>query len=83
MLHINGNLINTDLFRIQPLLTEREVADITTISVDSLRHWRATEHSGPRYIRVGATLVLYRSKDVEAWLSSYASAAQAYNGEVS
>jgi predicted DNA-binding transcriptional regulator AlpA len=53
---------------VQELLTERDVARITGLSVASVRRWRLLRQ-GPKYIKIGAA-VRYRPEDVSAWLAS-------------
>jgi predicted DNA-binding transcriptional regulator AlpA len=50
------------------LLTERDVARVTGMSVASVRRWRL-RREGPRYLKLGAA-VRYRPEDVAAWLDS-------------
>ena len=50
------------------LLTEQEVADITGMSVASVRRWRLMR-AGPRFLKLGFS-VRYKLSDVEAWLNS-------------
>jgi predicted DNA-binding transcriptional regulator AlpA len=51
---------------LQELLTERDVARVTGLSVASVRRWRLLG-IGPKYIKIGAA-VRYRSEDISAWL---------------
>jgi predicted DNA-binding transcriptional regulator AlpA len=53
---------------LQELLTERDVARITGLSVASVRRWRLLRQ-GPKYLKIGAA-VRYKSEDVTAWLNS-------------
>jgi predicted DNA-binding transcriptional regulator AlpA len=50
------------------LLTERDVARITGLSVASVRRWRLLRQ-GPRYLKIGSS-VRYRPEDLSAWLDS-------------
>lgn len=50
------------------LLNEHEVAQMTKMSVATIRRWRLL-HQGPRYIKIGAA-VRYKPEDVSAWLGS-------------
>ena len=59
----------------QDLLTEREVARITGMSVATVRRWRLFRQ-GPTYIKIGAA-VRYKPKDISAWLESRPSGGQA------
>lgn len=54
---------------LESLLTERDLARITGLSVASARRWRLLKHGGPKYIKIGAA-VRYRPEDVSAWLES-------------
>ena len=53
---------------IEKLLTEHDVANITGLSLSSIRHWRLLGR-GPKYIKIGAA-VRYKPADVELWLST-------------
>ena len=52
------------------LLSPREVAEFTGLSVHTLAVWR-TKNEGPRYVKTGR-FVRYRSEDLDAWLESRA-----------
>jgi predicted DNA-binding transcriptional regulator AlpA len=54
--------------QLETLLTERQVAEISGMSVASVRRWRHKKQ-GPKYLKVGAA-VRYRPADVAAWLDS-------------
>jgi predicted DNA-binding transcriptional regulator AlpA len=51
----------------QPMLTEKDLSKLLPISLHALRRWR-TEGRGPKFIKVGGTLVRYRMEDVEKFL---------------
>ena len=53
---------------LQALLTERDVARITGLSVASVRRWRLLK-IGPRATKLGAA-VRYKQEDIKAWLDS-------------
>jgi predicted DNA-binding transcriptional regulator AlpA len=53
---------------LQELLTERDVARITGLSVASVRRWRLLRQ-GPKYLKIGAA-VRYRAEDISMWLKS-------------
>jgi predicted DNA-binding transcriptional regulator AlpA len=53
---------------LQELLTERDLARITGLSVASVRRWRLFKQ-GPKYLKIGAS-VRYRAEDVRAWLEA-------------
>ncbi len=53
---------------LQELLTERDVARITGLSVASVRRWRLFR-LGPKFLKLGAA-VRYKPEDVAAWLES-------------
>jgi predicted DNA-binding transcriptional regulator AlpA len=53
---------------LEELLTERDVARITGLSVASIRRWRLLRQ-GPRFIKLGAA-VRYKPEDLSAWLES-------------
>ena len=50
------------------LLTETEVSKQLHVSLAALRKWRVM-HRGPRFVKIGS-LVRYRPRDVEDWLTS-------------
>lgn len=50
------------------LVGESEVAEMTGMSIGSVRRWRLRKQ-GPRFIKIGAA-VRYRTADVERWLKS-------------
>ena len=54
--------------RVEPLLSERELAAICGLSMAAIRRWRLLG-KGPRYIKVGAA-VRYRLEDVNNWLET-------------
>ena len=58
----------TATYPLQELLTERDVARITGLSVASVRRWRLLRQ-GPKYIKIGAA-VRYRPEDITSWLAS-------------
>ena len=49
-------------------LTERDVANITRLSLASVRRWRLMGQ-GPRFLKLGAA-VRYRPEDLTSWLQS-------------
>jgi predicted DNA-binding transcriptional regulator AlpA len=53
---------------LEELLTERDLARITGMSVASIRRWRLLRQ-GPKYIKIGAA-VRYKPEDLSAWLES-------------
>jgi predicted DNA-binding transcriptional regulator AlpA len=53
---------------VQSLLTERDVARISRLSVASVRRWRLLKR-GPRYMKIGSA-VRYRPEDLVAWIES-------------
>jgi predicted DNA-binding transcriptional regulator AlpA len=53
---------------LEALLTERDVARVTGLSVASVRRWRLLRQ-GPKYIKIGAA-VRYRPEDISIWLES-------------
>jgi predicted DNA-binding transcriptional regulator AlpA len=50
------------------LLNEREVAQLLSVSVATIRRWRLL-HQGPRFLKISAS-VRYRPEDIDAWLDS-------------
>jgi len=57
--------MGTDL---ESLLGECEVAEITGLSLPTLRRWRL-QQQGPRYAKLGGS-IRYRKSDITAWLES-------------
>jgi predicted DNA-binding transcriptional regulator AlpA len=53
---------------LETLLTERDLARITGLSVASVRRWRLLRQ-GPKYLKIGAA-VRYKPEDISAWLAS-------------
>jgi predicted DNA-binding transcriptional regulator AlpA len=49
-------------------LTDQDVADISGVSVQTIRRWRY-QGRGPRFLRIGQT-ARYLKADVAAWLQS-------------
>jgi len=49
------------------LLNEHAVAELLGVSVATVRRWRLLRQ-GPRFIRVGAASVRYRSADLAAYI---------------
>ncbi len=62
----------------QSLLNEHEVAEITGMSVASMRRWRILNR-GPRYLKLNAA-VRYRIADVSAWLESRPTGGESIKG---
>lgn len=54
---------------LQALLREREVSELTGLSLPTLRRWRLL-NTGPRYLKLGGSAVRYRKEDLAAWLES-------------
>ena len=52
------------------LLKEQAVAQLTGMSIGSVRRWRLLRNQGPRFIRVGKSAIRYRLEDVETWLAN-------------
>lgn len=52
-----------------PLLDDKQVSELTGISVGTLRWWRHDGTHGPRWFKLGPRAVRYRTSDVEAWIS--------------
>nr|WP_281350451.1 helix-turn-helix domain-containing protein [Roseovarius bejariae] len=48
-------------------MTEHEAADMLCYSVRALQNWRH-RGGGPRFVKVSARSVRYRSKDLLAWI---------------
>jgi predicted DNA-binding transcriptional regulator AlpA len=53
---------------LETLLTERDVARITALSVSSIRRFRL-RRTGPAYLKLNSA-VRYRMEDLKAWLES-------------
>ena len=54
--------------KLEPLLTDHDIARLTGRSVTCVRRWRL-RRQGPKYIKLGAA-VRYKPEDVAAWLQS-------------
>jgi len=52
----------------QPLLTQRQAAEMLALSERTLERFRVTG-SGPKFVRCGRS-IRYRLSDVEAWIAS-------------
>lgn len=50
-------------------LNDVEVAQYLAVSVSTVRRWRLTG-GGPRWIRVGTSLIRYRIEDLEAYMAN-------------
>jgi predicted DNA-binding transcriptional regulator AlpA len=64
---------------IENLLTERDVARITNMSLASVRRWRLLRQ-GPKYLKINSA-VRYKSEDVGAWLETRPSGGGHQEGE--
>jgi predicted DNA-binding transcriptional regulator AlpA len=64
----NAQRIARDGPRVEPLLSERDVAAICGLSTAAIRRWRLLG-KGPRYIKI-SSVVRYRLEDVTAWLET-------------
>jgi predicted DNA-binding transcriptional regulator AlpA len=64
----NAHRIAQDGPRVEPLLSERDVAAICCLSTAAIRRWRLLG-KGPRYIKI-SSVVRYRLEDVTAWLET-------------
>lgn len=62
-----------------PLLNEREVAQMLSVSVATVRRWRLLRQ-GPRFLKVSAS-VRYRPEDVDGWLDSRPSGGSGSGGK--
>jgi predicted DNA-binding transcriptional regulator AlpA len=58
----------TNQSHLQTLLDEHKVAEITGMSLASIRRWRLLRQ-GPRYLKLGSA-VRYKIEDLLAWLES-------------
>jgi predicted DNA-binding transcriptional regulator AlpA len=56
-------------------LTEKEVSEITGISVKTLQRWRLMGDQGPRYRKLGGA-VKYEIRDLEIFIQSAPSGGQ-------
>ena len=54
--------------RLDPLLSEREVARIAGVSIVTVRRWRLLR-AGPRYLKIGSA-VRYKPEDISILLES-------------
>ena len=53
---------------LEVLLTEHDVAQITGLSVATVRRWRLLRQ-GPRFVKINSA-VRYRKEDISAWLET-------------
>jgi predicted DNA-binding transcriptional regulator AlpA len=51
------------------LLTEKQVAEILSVSVRALQRWRAVG-GGPPFVRVGPRFVRYEAAEISAFVAS-------------
>jgi hypothetical protein len=51
----------------QPLLNERQAAELMSLSVHRLQRLRQT--GGPKFVRVGKSAIRYRVGDLETWIA--------------
>jgi predicted DNA-binding transcriptional regulator AlpA len=56
------------------LLTERDIAAVTGVSLATVRRWRLFRR-GPQYVKLGSA-VRYRTQDLDAWLENLATGAR-------
>lgn len=55
----------------QDLLTTEQVAAVICVTAATLRYWRhRNDGSGPRSFTLGRRKVMYRRRDVDAWLEA-------------
>jgi predicted DNA-binding transcriptional regulator AlpA len=50
------------------LLSAKEVAEITGLSVETLAQWRSQKR-GPVFVKISRNFVRYRQSDLDDWLS--------------
>jgi len=50
------------------LLTAKEVAEITGLSVETLAQWRSQKR-GPRFVKISRNFVRYWQSDLDGWLA--------------
>jgi predicted DNA-binding transcriptional regulator AlpA len=50
------------------LLTAKEVAEITGLSVETLAQWRSQKR-GPLFVKISRNCVRYRQSDLDGWLA--------------
>lgn len=53
----------------EPLITDRAVAEIVGVSTRTLRFWRQHQ-KGPPFVRLSKKSVRYRRTDVDAWIAA-------------
>ena len=53
---------------LEALLTEKDVARLTGLSLASVRRWRLLRQ-GPKFLKLNSA-VRYRAEDLKAWLES-------------
>jgi predicted DNA-binding transcriptional regulator AlpA len=59
-----ANSVDSD----KALLTAREVAERTKLSMETLAQWRSQDRGIP-YIKISRNCVRYRQADLDSWLS--------------
>jgi predicted DNA-binding transcriptional regulator AlpA len=51
----------------ETMLTTRQLAALTGISLSTLEHWRSLKNGGPPFVTLSTQIVRYRWADVRAW----------------
>jgi predicted DNA-binding transcriptional regulator AlpA len=63
---------------LEALLTEKDVARLTGLSLASVRRWRLLRQ-GPKFLKLNSA-VRYRAEDLKAWLESRPSGGEHQTG---
>lgn len=50
------------------LLTPEEVAEVTSLSLETLAQWRSQKR-GPKFVKISRNCVRYRQGDLDGWVS--------------
>lgn len=50
------------------LLSAKDVAEITGLSVETLAQWRSQKR-GPLFVKISRNFIRYRQSDLDGWLS--------------
>ena len=65
-----------DAQNLPPLMTTKQVSELTGVPEGSLKFFRHRGHGGPRSFALTPRSIRYRSEDVLAWISSQYEAEQ-------
>lgn len=66
--------------QLPPLLTTKQVADLTGVAEGSLKYFRHRGHGGPRSFALTPKAIRYRREDVVDWITTQFEAEQKKRG---